>query len=144
MYHMTKPDLKVTFFRKCYLFFKSPKQIFQITILSLNKLLTGMGGKFKFQVQDEDSDLEYFFWRFDTFWKEATFSANRVNQWLIIMSPRNSLLQIFSLPTFSPDRPDPKLLLVVLRFLCIRFQTYNCAMFAAYLFSFCNKMDFRQ
>ena len=55
--------LKVAFFKKCDSFFKSPKKIFQKIILSL---------KFKFpannskqQIQAQDSNLEYFFWRFE-------------------------------------------------------------------------------
>ena len=58
--------VKVAFFRKCDSFFKSPKTIYSKLLYwagNLNLLFAVIGGKFKFQVQD--NDLEYFFWRFE-------------------------------------------------------------------------------
>ena len=56
--------MKVIRFSKGGFFQISKIKIFQITILSLKFefVVSVIGVKFKFQVQD--SDLEYFFWRF--------------------------------------------------------------------------------
>ena len=43
--------LKLAFFRKCDLFFKSPKQMFQITILCVSITIYNL---IKFQAQDID------------------------------------------------------------------------------------------
>jgi hypothetical protein len=48
--------LKFFFFKKCDVFVKSPKTIFQISIQNL---------KFPANNSKQDSDLEYLFWRFE-------------------------------------------------------------------------------
>ena len=61
------------FFRKYAAFFKFPKQIFQMTILSLKfeQFYTVMGGTFKFHVQDRDLDFFEICQTHHTFWKKS-------------------------------------------------------------------------
>ena len=80
--------MKVAFFQKVRFVFQISQINYSESLSwawNLNKLFTVMGGNFKFQVQD--SDTEYFIleiWKTNlTFWKKATFSQLiriRINQ----------------------------------------------------------------